>query len=617
MRLQQTTFPSKTTTGLAMGESETDVVVDKSAGDGPASRKSRLVWLTGFEDLRIYDHGGFKDAFSSAIGMNGDLSSELIIPVFVIDPEVHLCSRSESALKRLHESLVSLEKSIASLSSSPILSPLVVRSGSASSVLSALAKETNAGACHVVQDDVVSSMRSAQQSTCSSLAEMGVEVIRWTNRFRPTAPWSSSAEKLPSFFPDYCEIADALPVALPDDDSTMNEFLEVTSQLVGETSAVRSDGVPSLKELIEMAKEVTPDAVLEARLSRQPYCDTTEPFDELVSEKWSSEKGARKALKEYCLTGNDDFTNRHFIASDAANKGFSKGKSMYASSIARLIKGNSPKEVLALREGPTRAFSSALNLGAISPRDVVDAARNRSPVTPPRLFWDKNPKIKELGLENNRAGLFPSDNPFWGRSSEGSLSDIIEWREWFHLLAERSLSLQENGEPATSGGEKEFMKNDNNKEKAGDPRESGTVNYWRWKGQHLVRYLTFPAGKDYDEQDEKRDPAILLVHGFAASGEQWERLVHSIRQKKVQANAGKDTTPPIYAIDLMGFGHSEKPGLTFTQYLWESQLIDFAMEVMEAVPMVMVSSIERLTINASLKCRNSYLLIFESVTTGW
>lgn len=146
-------------------------------------------------------------------------------------------------------------------------------------------------------------------------------------------------------------------------------------------------------------------------------------------------------------------------------------------------------------------------------------------------------------------------------------------------------------EPATSGGEKETMTNENNKDKTGDPRESGTVNYWRWKGQHLVRYLTFPAGKDYDAQaEESRDPAILLVHGFAASAEQWERLVYSIREQTIRANDGNDVTPPIYAVDLLGFGHSEKPGLSYTQYLWESQLVDFATEVMEAVPMVMVGN---------------------------
>lgn len=561
--------------------------------------KSRLIWLTGFEDLRICDHGGFTEAFSKAVANDDDNENELIIPVFVIDPKIHLRSQSTSSLKRLHESLTALEESISSLPPSSMMSSLVVRIGSPSRELPALAHETNAVACHVVEDDVVTSMRTAQQSGCASLTEMGVEVYRWTNRLRPSAPWasdgletSSNQSLLPSFFPDYCKIADTLPVSPPQDDTIIDQFRTKASGMAGNLTIIRSEGLPSLKELLDMAESATPDAVLEARSSTKPFCDTTEPFDAVITEKWSTEKGAMKALNEFCRIGNVEFTNKYFIASDAANKGLSKGKSMYASSVARIIR-SSPAKNLALREGPTRAFSNALNLGAVSPRNVIDAARNRSPVTPPVFFWDKRTKIKDSIYDgsSNHAGLFPSDNPFWGRRSEGSLSDVVEWREWFHLLAKRSLSLQEMGEPATSGGEKESMKNDNNKNISGDPRESGTVNYWRWKGQHLVRYLTFPAGKDYGEQDEEtRDPAILLVHGFAASCEQWERLVYNIRQQKVQANNGKDTTPPIYAIDLLGFGHSEKPGLSYTQYMWESQLVDFAIEVMESIPMVMVGN---------------------------
>jgi len=547
-------------------------------------RKSRLVWLTGFEDLRIHDNGGFIDAFTKAVESN---DNELIIPVFAIDPEVHLRSQSASSLKRLHESLKALSKEISLLSLPSVMSEFVIKVGPSSTLLPALAQEMNAIACHVVEDDVVNRMRTAQQSTCAVLDEMGVEVHRWSNRLRPSAPWSD--ENIPSFFPDYCEIADTLPISTPDNGKIIDEIRTKNSQMGGDSTLVRSDGMPTLQELLDIAESITPSTVLEARL--QKHSDTTEPFDAMISEKWSTEKGAKKALQEYCSIGNEEFTNKYFIASDAANKGFSKRRSMYAMSIARILKSSpSPKDALALREGPTRTFSSALSLGAISARDVVDAARNRSPVTPPVFLWDSRAKNK--GNEgSNRAGLFPSDNAIWGRSSEGSLSDVIEWRELFHLLAKRSLALQESNKPATSGGEKIEMTNENNKNKNGDPRENGTINYWRWKGQHLVRYLTFPAGKDYHTQDEEsRDPAILLVHGFAASAEQWERLVYSIRQQRMQSNDGKDTTPPIYAVDLLGFGHSEKPGLSYTQYLWESQLIDFATEVMEAVPMVMVGN---------------------------
>ena len=553
-------------------------------------KRSRLVWLTGNEDLRIHDHGGFIDAFTKAAESESD---ELVIPVFIIDPKMHLRSRSSSSLIRLHKCLTSLEKEIASLSlsSSSSLHPLVVRIGSSPSVLPALAKDLNAIACHVIADDVVSSIRNAQQLTCESLTYMDIDVLRWSNCLRPSAPWAdvsndrseqcNKQSQLPSFFPDYCKIADALPAMAPND--KLDHILSSNISQMEDSFTVRSEGIPSLQELLRMAEKVTPVAVLETK--SQKYCNTNEPFEGIISENWSTEKGAKKALADYCRIGKDEFTKKHFIASDAANIGLgSSSKSMYASSIARIVKNHNPSDVLAEREGPTRAFSSALSLGALSARDVLDAARNRSPVTPPISLWDGKFKNKNLD-NNNSAGLLPSDNDIWGRSSEGCLSDVCEWREWFHLLAERSLALQERGEPATSGGEKITTN-------TGDHRENGHVNYWRWKDQHLVRYLTWSAGEDYDKQDEEtRAPAILLVHGFAASAEQWERLVYSIREQTIKSNNGKDVTPPIYAIDLLGFGHSEKPSLSYTQYLWESQIVDFAVEVMEATPMVMVSAI--------------------------
>mmetsp|Transcript_50493 Transcript_50493/g.56333 ORF Transcript_50493/g.56333 Transcript_50493/m.56333 type:complete len:836 (-) Transcript_50493:77-2584(-) len=538
-------------------------------------KKSRLVWLTGYEDLRLHDQKGFKEAFTKAAERD-----EFVVPIFVIDPKIYLRSRSSSSLRRLHKCLSSVEKEISSLSSSSSsLHNLVVRTGSSSWVIPALAQEINAVACHVIADDVVSNMRNAQRSTCDSLAEMGVDVLRWNNCLRPTAPWAGNSDQLPNFFPDYCKIANALPAMAPDDKV---DNISSNAQMV-DSMILRSEGIPKLQEFIRMAELATPNAVLEAKSSRQQYCSTNEPYEVIISEKWSTEIGAKNALEEYCRVGKDEFTNKHFIASDASNIG-SNGKSMYASSVARIVKNHNPDDVLAQREGPTRAFSSALSLGALSARDVLDAARNRSPVTTPVFWWDGRAKIE--CSNDNRAGLLPSDNNIWGRSSEGCLSDVCEWREWFHLLAERSLALQEMGEPATSGGEK--IKTNNNR---GDHRENGHVNYWRWKGQHLVRYLTWPAGKDYDAQDEeKRTPAILLVHGFAASAEQWERLVYSIREQTIKSNDGKDVTPPIFAIDLLGFGYSEKPGLSYTQYLWESQIVDFAIEVMEATPLVMVGN---------------------------
>lgn len=515
---------------------------------------TRLVWLTGHEDLRLRDHGGFTNALREATN-SGDDDGNVVVPVFVLDPKIHLRSKSEAVITRLHNCLVSLEKAIESSSTSSLIEPLVVRSGAASWVLPSLAKELDAVSCHVIDDDVISDMRDSQRLTRSSLTEMGVKVQRWTNALRPSAPWVSGEERktglMPSFYPDYCKIVDELPIAAVQKDNIIE-----TATVGDEQVKIPSEGVPSVLELLKMSQSVTPPAVLQHR-STYP---NTEPYKQIISDRWTTEKGAQRALKEYCRVGKASFADKHFISSDAVGGKRSK----YAAAASRIAKGSRcPSDTLALREAPTRAFSSALTLGSLSARDVVDAARNRHPTTPPLWVGDGIGGVNTSYLNNV---------PLWGRSSEGSLSDVIEWREWFRLLAERSLELQEKGEPATSGGEKAM---------AGDPREAGTINYWRWT-QHLVRYLSWPSGKDYDPN--RHAPAILLVHGFAASAEQWERLVYRLREQM------GDTIPPIYAVDLLGFGHSEKPGLSYTQYLWEAQLVDFAVEVMEAVPMVMIGN---------------------------
>ena len=492
-----------------------------SSPSSSALSATRVVWLTGHEDLRFRDHGGFADAFNT--------KDDTVIPVFILDPELHLSCKSSSAIERLHNSLSSLESELDSINI-----PLIIRIGSASTILPSLVKEIDdaTSSCHIIADDVTLDMRTVQRDTCNRLEEMGIDVCRWSNALRPSAPWAEEETNkrtiMPSFYPEYSKIADSLSNEIP---SPRYDYLTQNKDSI-ENSLLQSEVLPSIEELIDMSIAVTPQAVLDfQKRCLSTDCtfsssgSTVEPYEQLITNKWSTESGIRTALEEYCQQGKDSFANKHFVIS---NNDLSSNNSMYEAASNRIVKGNNPSDVLALREAPTRAFSSALNLGSINARDVIDAVKNR-----------------HYGDDND---VSPSDDPLWGRSSQGALSDVVEWREWFRLLAERSLHLQENGKPSTSGGEKE---------QGGCSREAGNVNYWRWKGQHLVRYITWPAGKDYIEDANDALPALLLVHGFAASAEQWERLVYSLREQY------GDKCPPIYAVDLLGFGHSEKPGLSY------------------------------------------------------
>lgn len=382
---------------------------------------------------------------------------------------------------------------------------------------------------------------------------------------------------------------------------------------------IPTNGVPTLAKLIQMSKSVTPHRVTEARQTSPANVATNEPYEELIHEFFTTEHKSRIALSEYNRIGQDNFANKYFLYSDARNVGYaSKGChpcSMYAQAHARLFASTASasssssssknqfdiSDVMGLRETATRTFSSSLSYGGLSAREVLYAARNDNPIveTPPvlSLLEKKQSPSKtneDLMDDNNKAELFPSDDPLWGRSTGGALSDVVEWREWFHLLAERSLAVEEqqekdNGILSSSRNSGGSTSSDGD----GDPREKGKLNYWRFKNQHLVRYLTFPPGRDYESTDPtERPPALLLIHGFAASAEQWERFVYSLRQQYTTKSmgGGKDLMPPIYAMDLLGFGHAEKPGLSYTQYVWEAQVVDFVLEVMEATPMVLVGN---------------------------
>ncbi|MGL5831983.1 MAG: alpha/beta fold hydrolase [Waterburya sp.] len=76
---------------------------------------------------------------------------------------------------------------------------------------------------------------------------------------------------------------------------------------------------------------------------------------------------------------------------------------------------------------------------------------------------------------------------------------------------------------------------------------------WHWQG-HKVRYTVAGTGKP-----------LLLIHGFGASMGHWQKNI------PVLAEAGYQ----VFALDLLGFGASDKAPVDYTLELWESQIVDF------------------------------------------
>ncbi|MEM7556661.1 MAG: alpha/beta fold hydrolase [Cyanobacteria bacterium P01_A01_bin.84] len=87
--------------------------------------------------------------------------------------------------------------------------------------------------------------------------------------------------------------------------------------------------------------------------------------------------------------------------------------------------------------------------------------------------------------------------------------------------------------------------------------------YWQWQG-HKIYYVKAGERKNHL-------PTLLLVHGFGASTDHWRKNITELSQDF-----------QVYAIDLLGFGRSEKAKLEYGGNVWCDQLHDFICEVIKS-----------------------------------
>jgi pimeloyl-ACP methyl ester carboxylesterase len=73
-------------------------------------------------------------------------------------------------------------------------------------------------------------------------------------------------------------------------------------------------------------------------------------------------------------------------------------------------------------------------------------------------------------------------------------------------------------------------------------------------------------------------PPILLIHGFGAAIEHWRDNIPALAENHT-----------VYAIDLLGFGNSEKPPTRYSIHLWVEQVFQFWRKFIK-VPMVIIGN---------------------------
>nr|XP_004292903.2 PREDICTED: pheophytinase, chloroplastic [Fragaria vesca subsp. vesca] len=99
---------------------------------------------------------------------------------------------------------------------------------------------------------------------------------------------------------------------------------------------------------------------------------------------------------------------------------------------------------------------------------------------------------------------------------------------------------------------------------------------WNWKGQYAINYV---VSHPENANPNPNTPPLLLVHGFGASIPHWRRNIKTL---------AKNYT--VYAIDLIGFGASDKPiGFSYTMEKWAELILDFLDEVVQK-PTVLIGN---------------------------
>jgi len=571
----------------------TDLKASEETTSNESSSKNTLeIILFGTGDLRTIDHGGLNNALLSA----SSSSTVQLLPLFILETKDTLPNMPMGTTHTidnafiLHQSLVSLQNKlksnynldlhvcnsndkdrddgIVSCLKKVIQSAVLVKDGESKTLDEVIVHTCDLGdADNEIGYGPYQHLKNVQDLIVDNDGDdIQVKIQSW-DCFLREEPWKNlSNESTLQQFPDnFAEYEEQYGLKKKHDDGDMNAVTKPQTVELKQCKDIQGltipslSAVPSMSEISDMICAANGiDAIHEAKkLETQTNTGLYATHWGGLDKSTMNEDTILNAINIFLGNGDENLTK---LDGDKALvdalKWWSKGnskckltrnpKSLEHASMNWIMTGGSDGDIgLSLRssndvktksliEGELlmRYLAAPLVFGNISPRCLVQKAEEVS--------------LKKFGLADVFAPNLPS--VIKKRNAIKFVKSIAENREWHTLFAAKNLRNQK--------------KLDSN---------SLSYEYFRWHG-FLCRYGIRKLQSESNQQKDEKE-GIVLLHGFGASGSQWTKAITELKtcirtEREVDA----------FAPDLIGFGQSEKPPLTYSQYLWEGYTADCVKE---------------------------------------
>jgi pimeloyl-ACP methyl ester carboxylesterase len=475
------------------------------------------VVLFGVGDLRADDHEGLQAAIESQ-------TTGPVLPLFVLTPD--MVSNTPGAVTHTYDTANQIAAAIQEVDqclqdSVHLKLHTVLVEEKNNKPLGEVVREYvgGAGQLHVHVCDLGPADNAMRYGPYSHLLNTDDEDFKirlqpWRNNLRDE-PWDN-VKDLPEFFPQYENRYREAP-KIP---------LSTTIPASGEQteSTIQAKSIPTAEEMQQyfLRSISSSEYVLDEERCRN------EQNTGLYATHWgglsANSVGCRSVLhllQTYTVDCNEDSKRFRDHVDCTLRKTQSNPKSLeHASMLWQLRSEARNTDNWLAGEAMTRYLAAPLVLGTIGPRRIWYSARA------------------------DHGGFFTSP-----------LRRLVEGREWHNLLAARNMAVDEAYQPRTDAGTQ--------------------YKYWRYHG-FLCRYAETKfesnSSSSSSSSSSNSNEGILLLHGFGASGSQWNKAMQELG---ACSNHYKQGLAP----DQLGFGQAEKPAISYTSYLWTSQMMDFVKEV--------------------------------------